>query len=201
VENYRIRRLVFTSSREVYGEPIRLPVKEIDRLLPINEYGKSKLAAEKSLFDMDIDVSILRLSNVFGNGDHERIVPTFIEAAKSGSPLKIYGSLEKQVDLVHLQDVVTSLVTAGFMKNNPRIPINIGGGMSLTAIELAKMVINEFQSNSHIQEVPSRGKEVLRFEADITRATKYFDLQPISSSLIKKCLRSLKQNRNFSRFG
>ncbi len=38
------RRVVFTSSREVYGEPIGLPVDEGDPLLPINSYGASKLA-------------------------------------------------------------------------------------------------------------------------------------------------------------
>ena len=70
---HAVRRVIFTSSREVYGEPIGLPVEEGDPLVPINSYGASKLAGEaycrafRHVFSLQ--TVVLRLANMYGQRD------------------------------------------------------------------------------------------------------------------------------------
>src|SRR5258708_34958263 len=68
-----VRRVVFTSSREVYGDPDDLPVPESAPLNPKNTYGISKALGEGLCADASensaLEVAILRLANVYGPGD------------------------------------------------------------------------------------------------------------------------------------
>lgn len=64
--------VLFASSREVYGEPTRLPVAEDAALRPMNVYGRSKAAGEDlvgELRDSGLTTAILRFSNVYGSTD------------------------------------------------------------------------------------------------------------------------------------
>ena len=70
-----VKRLVFTSSREVYGEPAEMPVAESAPLRPKNAYGSSKAAGEMCCAmaaDRGVETMILRLANVYGPGDEGR---------------------------------------------------------------------------------------------------------------------------------
>jgi len=82
-----IQRFVFSSSREVYGEANYTPVDEQHPLLAKNSYGASKVAGEVycSVFrKMGINnLTILRLANVYGNRDFDRVIPIFLELLTS----------------------------------------------------------------------------------------------------------------------
>ena len=76
--------MVFTSSREVYGDPDQLPVPESASLRPKNAYGASKVAGEAycQAFGNDgLETVILRLANVYGPRDRDRVIPLFVENA------------------------------------------------------------------------------------------------------------------------
>jgi len=81
------RRVVFSSSREVYGEPVGLPVDESHPLLSINSYGASKVAGEAQCRafarECSLETAILRLSNVYGERDFDRVIPHWIEQARA----------------------------------------------------------------------------------------------------------------------
>jgi UDP-glucose 4-epimerase len=82
-----VRRLVFTLSREVYGDPLEVPVPESAPLRPKNAYGMSKVAGEMACWMCTgdrLEVVILRLANVYGPGDCGRVIPLFIERALRG---------------------------------------------------------------------------------------------------------------------
>jgi UDP-glucose 4-epimerase len=103
-----VRRVVFTSSREVYGDPDLLPVSEDARLSPKNAYGASKAAAEMYCRQYSADglqVAVVRLTNVYGPGDQDRVVPLFIERALAGQPLVLYGG-DQVLDLTPVRLVV-----------------------------------------------------------------------------------------------
>src|SRR5882672_9651450 len=89
------RRLVFTSSREVYGQPQSLPVHESAPLAPKNAYGASKAAGEMSCRVAaargGLEVVALRLANVYGPGDSGRVIPLWLERAARGEDLHIFG--------------------------------------------------------------------------------------------------------------
>jgi UDP-glucose 4-epimerase len=82
--------VVFTSSREVYGEPSSLPVSEDASLKPKNVYGASKAAAEMycRIFDsLDLQVRIVRLANVYGHRDSDRAIAILANNGIRGEPL------------------------------------------------------------------------------------------------------------------
>src|SRR5260370_4753173 len=107
-----VRRVVFTSSREVYGDPERTPVEETAPLLPKNPYGASKAAAERYCRLLSDNVTVLRLANVYGPGDRGRVIPIFIDNALRGEPLQLYGG-EQGVDFIWVGVVVEALMRAG----------------------------------------------------------------------------------------
>jgi UDP-glucose 4-epimerase len=83
-----VERVVFTSSREVYGEVDHVPVNEDQVLNPKNAYGASKVAGEVYCRAFQttygLDVAVLRLSNVYGPGDRDRVIPIWMERARAG---------------------------------------------------------------------------------------------------------------------
>jgi UDP-glucose 4-epimerase len=164
-----VRRLVFTSSREVYGDPLNVPVREDAPLLPKNLYGASKCAGEAYCLAMRVyglETVILRLANVYGPGDRDRVIPIFVENALTGAPLVLYGG-KQMVDFVWIGDVVNALIGAGF-GDFIRTPVNIGSGVGITVHELALRIISATGSSSAIHVVPPRDLEVGRFVAEIS---------------------------------
>ena len=82
-----VKRVIFTSSREVYGDVTSIPVRETALFHPKNAYGVSKAAGEFycKLFCCDaMDVIIFRLSNIYGPRDCDRVIPLFVTQAMKG---------------------------------------------------------------------------------------------------------------------
>jgi UDP-glucose 4-epimerase len=166
-----VKRIVFTSSREVYGEVEQLPVNEDTPLKCKNLYGYSKVAGENfcHLFSdlYNLPVVILRLSNVYGPGDTGRVIPIFIERACSGAPLVVYGG-KQIIDFVWIDQVVEALMKA-MLFPLIRIPINIGSGRGIPILDLAHSIIDLTHSSSYIELSPERKNETKTYIADITR--------------------------------
>lgn len=185
-ERAGVRRLVFGSSREVYGNPSTFPVHENSPLRPINVYGISKAAAEMYLSvlnSQNLETVILRLSNVYGPGDRGRVIPTFIQNALQGKTLFLYGG--KQVlDLVWIDDVVRVLIMAGFSGRPVIGPVNVGSGVGTPIKTLAERILSFISNGSDIQLLPSREVEVERFQAGLQRAGRYFGLTSPADPLV-----------------
>jgi UDP-glucose 4-epimerase len=178
------RRLVFTSSREVYGDPQALPVPETAALCPKNAYGASKAAGEmycRTLSSPTFTPVILRLANVYGARDFDRVIPIFANQALGGLPLTLYGG--KQIlDFIWIQTVVDALVRAG-AGDFAAGPVNVGSGKPTDLITLAKRVIALVNSGSQLCIEPAREVEVSRFVADTTLLTQKFAMPAIEDPL------------------
>jgi UDP-glucose 4-epimerase len=174
-----VRRVIFTSSREVYGDPKALPVAEDASLAPKNAYGVSKAAAElwcRAFQNRGLDVVILRLANVYGPGDQGRVIPTFIDRALSGRPLLLYGG-SQVLDFVWVGDVVDVLFRAGDMRGGyDGLPINVGSGCGTGLADLAERVRELVDQQVEVVVEPSRPVEVERFVADVSRLRALFGL-------------------------
>ena len=166
-----VKRVVFTSSREVYGEPGSIPVPETAPLQPKNPYGASKAAAEmycRVFGRNDFEVVVLRLANVYGPGDKDRVIPLFVERALRGLPLLLYDGTQI-LDFVWIDIVVDALIKAAFGEFSPE-PLNIGSGKGTTIADLARRILALTGSRSLLKIEQRRGAEVSRFVADTTRA-------------------------------
>ncbi len=176
-------RVIFCSSREVYGEPECLPVPESARLAPKNAYGTSKAAGELycgAFARQGLPVVVLRLANVIGPGDHDRVVPIFLRRAVRGEPLFLYGG-SQQLDFIWIGDVVEALVGAASV--DPAVgPVNIGSGTGTSIERLAELMLRLIPSQAGVVKAPGRPAEVAAYVADIRKACQLGLLTPLVNS-------------------
>jgi len=173
-----VRRFVFTSSREVYGEAGSLPVPETAPLNAKNAYGASKVAGElycRLAAAAGLETVVLRLANVYGPRDRDRVIPLFLHAAKTDLPIDIYGG-DQILDFVWIGVVVDALIQAAFGEW-VRDPVNVGSGKGVTLLELAQRITGIVGSRTPIRIAPKRQEEVRRFVADIARAREFFGIR------------------------
>jgi len=180
-----VARVVFSSSREVYGDSQALPVNEDAPLQPRNIYGVTKVSGELQcrLFreQYGLDVRVVRLSNVYGSGDSDRVIPRFCHAIQNGQPLTLYGG-EQVIDFIWIQDAVRSLWEISQLTGCNE-PINCGSGHGITVRQLAENLCAVSQTQVELQVMPSRVAEVSRFIADTTRMRTILGWSPDSQSL------------------
>jgi UDP-glucose 4-epimerase len=171
-----VKRVVFSSSREVYGEGKALPVAEQAPLDPRNVYGASKAAGEMvcGAFARSMEISIVRLANVYGPGDQGRVIPKFVDAALHNRGLTLYGTAQV-MDFVWIDAVVEALTQLG---TGPYLagPFNIGSGKGTTILDLARRVVEAAGSASTIQIEGQRDVEVMKFVADTRAAERQLGL-------------------------
>ncbi len=180
-----VRRMVFASSREVYGEPVSLPVAESHPLLPVNSYGASKVAGEALCRafarECSLETSVLRLANVYGDRDIGRVIPHWIDQARTGSDLVVYGGAQV-IDFVWVGDVARALIAAAAAEI-PLPPINVASGTGTKILDLARRIIHLANSRSQIRVVQPRSIEVSRYIGSTDRMTQLLDLQPTPDPL------------------
>ena len=111
---YGIRQLVFASSGAVYGEPKNGSSRERDALNPVNDYGLSKLLAERSLeyFADGFSLTILRLPNVYGSGQTKGVIFELLRSIKESGRVKIYGNGQQVRCFLHVIDAVGAIELA-----------------------------------------------------------------------------------------
>jgi nucleoside-diphosphate-sugar epimerase len=178
-QQHKIKRLIFTSSREAYGEAQYLPVDEQHPLNSKNTYGASKIAGEtycrvfKNISDFEL--IILRLANVYGTRDFDRVIPIFLNNTQNDEPIIIYGG-EQVIDFVSVNIVIQALIESMLMDPVPDGPVNIGSGKGTTLFELADKIKSLMKSKSKIKILPARSAEVVKFTASITKMKKLYDI-------------------------
>lgn len=177
--------VIFASSREVYGEPERLPVTEECPFRPVNIYGRSKVEGERLVEgarETGMRACTIRLSNVFGSvSDHaDRVVPAFVRAAISGDELRVDGA-EHTFDFTHIDDVARGIVTLAELlaSNEPAPPpIDLVTGQPTTLGQLAALAIRLAGTSTTMRESPARDFDVARFVGDAERARRVLGWQP-----------------------
>lgn len=179
-----VRRFVFASSREVYGEPDALPVAEDAPLAPKNAYGASKMAAEAycgAFAAQGLGVSVVRMANVYGPGDRGRVIPLFCGRALAGEPLLLYGG-GQLIDFVPVGLTCEALLRAA--QTDLDGPVNIGSGQGSTLQDLAARVAACLPGQGvETRLLPPRGPEVVRFVAATRRLRDVLGLEPPADPL------------------
>jgi len=186
----KISRFIFTSSHLVYGKTDYLPIDEEHSTKPKTDYGKSKLLAEnicKSFSkDFGLQISILRISSVFGFGQNEKyIIPKmFKDIFSEKIILHKYSNGFQLMDLIHVDDVSKAILKS--CKSKKTGIYNISSGIGITALDLAK-IISKFVKGCKIS-IEYKKEETNHFFYDVSKAEQEitFKAKPnINSKILK----------------
>ncbi len=166
-----INHFIFSSSHLVYGKTNYLPIDEEHPKKPLTHYGKSKLFAEnicKSYSkDFGLEISILRISSVFGFGQNEKyIIPRmFNDALSKKIIINKYSNGFQLMDFIHVDDVSKCIVKLCQSKKSGIY--NLSSGIGITAFDLAK-TISQFVKGCKIY-TENKKEEKNHFLYDVTK--------------------------------
>lgn len=185
-KNTGVKRVFFSSSSEVYGEPVEFPQNE--HTTPLNSrlpYAIVKNVAEaffKSYQkEYGLEFTIFRFFNTYGPGQSDDfVVPRFINMALNNQDITIYGDGSQTRTFCYIDDNIEA--TKKIFEENLHLNdiVNIGSGVEVSVLDLAKKVISITGSSSKIIHLPALE------EGDMTRR------QPDNSKMLNVLGRSLK---------
>jgi NAD dependent epimerase/dehydratase len=170
----RIPRLIHTSTSEVYGTALRVPIDEEHPLQGQSPYSASKIGADKiaeSFYrSYELPVVTVRPFNTFGPRQSARaVIPTIITQALTQDVIHL-GSLDTRRDFTFVTDTVYGFLKAAEAENVEGLTVNLGTGSEVTVGELANKIITMIGRPVQIQNDPQRhrpGKsEVMRLLSD-----------------------------------
>lgn len=163
---------IYGSSREVYGNPEKIPADESLELKPVNVYGESKVAAERSVRNYNESTGatsiIFRFSNVYGSiNDHAtRVIPSFIRSALTEEAIRIDGT-DHVFDFTHVDDTVNAIIKAVNMIEGEAISgchtLNVCTERGTTLDELANIIVSITHTSPVIVQGESRKYDVPYF--------------------------------------
>lgn len=158
--NTNVKRVFFSSSSEVYGEPVSIPQNE--ETTPLNSrvpYAVVKNVGEAFCRsyqkEYGLDYTIFRFFNTFGpEQTADFVISKFIKQAITNSDITIYGDGSQTRTFCFVEDNVE--VTIKALENDHFINdvVNIGGERIISIKELAELIINKTNSKSKIVHLP-----------------------------------------------
>ncbi len=181
-----VQRLVHTSSSEVYGTALHVPIDEGHPLQGQSPYSASKIGADKlaeSFFcAYNLPVVTVRPFNTFGPRQSGRaVIPTIISQALSQDILHI-GNLETRRDFTYVDDTVDGFMRAGQMPEAEGKTYNLGTGREFRVGELVEKILHKLARTVRIETDAQRLRpdrsEVMRLVSDNSLARKELGWQP-----------------------
>lgn len=145
-------RIVYASTRQVYGMPQYLPINEGHPVNPIDFNGIHKFAAavyhRLLTASGDLDATILRFTNIYGprmalNIPEQGVLSHFVRHALRGEPIEIFGDGRQVRDPIFVDDAVDACLLAAAATHLRGVTLNAGGMETLSIGRLAEMVAAE----------------------------------------------------------
>lgn len=197
-KNSGVKRVYFSSSSEVYGEPTELPQNE--ETTPLNSrlpYAVVKNLAEAYLKsynkEFGLEYTIFRFFNTYGPKQSvEFVMSRFIKLALSNRDITIYGDGTQTRTFCYVNDNIDACVNA--FNNNLHINdvVNIGSDFELPVIDLARLIIKITGSSSGISHLPplEEGDMRRRFP-DVSKMLALLNRKPVEIEMgIKETLKN-----------
>ena len=150
------KRLVVTSTSEVYGTAVYTPIDEAHPLQGQSPYSASKISADKLAESyhrsFGLNVVTVRPFNTYGPRQSARaVIPTIISQLLSGSDSLKLGSLDPVRDLTYVSDTVRGFLLAGLAEKAAGQVINLGNGQGISVGDLAGLIMDATDRHVPIQ--------------------------------------------------
>jgi dTDP-glucose 4,6-dehydratase len=183
---YGVRRIVHTSTSEVYGTARTVPIDENHPLQGQSPYSASKIGADKIVESFvrsfELPVATLRPFNTYGPRQSARaVIPTIITQALARDEIRL-GSLTPQRDLTFVADTADGFLRMATHDAAVGQEVNIGADATISIGELAQKILSIVGRDLPIvteeQRLRPTGSEVLRLWADNRKAAELIGWRP-----------------------
>ena len=211
---HNVKRVVQTSTSEVYGTAQYIPIDEVHPLHPQSPYAATKVGADQLALSFyasfNVPVGILRPFNTYGPRQSARaVIPTIISQLANKSKVKL-GSLSPTRDFSFVQDTANGFLAAAQSDAIVGQTINLGSGFEVsikeTAETIAKLMNTKLELVDDEQRVRPENSEVERLHASIEKAKTLLGWQPELKGLagfetgLKKTIDWFLNPKNLSRY-
>jgi UDP-glucose 4-epimerase len=191
-KNTGVKRVIYSSSSEVYGEPVEIPQNE--RTTPLNSklpYAIVKNIGEAFLRsyhkEYGLDYTVFRFFNTYGpKQSRDFVVSKFIRMALAGDDITIYGDGQQTRTFCYIDDNIDACLAAYTRNEVLNDVVNIGSDAEITIKALARLIVELTGSPSRIIHLPPLEEgDMTRRMPDITRMRKLLgrDLLPLRTGL------------------
>ncbi len=200
-----VKRLVFSSTAALYGNPEKVPIPENARIAPVSPYGESKAIVERMLRQLDefrgLRSIALRYFNACGaepaaglGEEHEpetHLIPLLFRAIKTGQPIQIFGDDYSTPDgtcirdYIHVADLAEAHLAAldHLMNGGGSDAFNVGTGSGHSVLEVMRVVEQVTGKKVPFKIAGRREGDAAELVADSSRLQKTLGWEPRRSSL------------------
>ena len=175
-KNTGVKRVIYASSSEVYGEPVEFPQNE--KTTPLNSrlpYAIVKNVGEaflKSYYnEYGLEYTIFRFFNTYGpKQSKDFVISKFINASINNNDITIYGDGSQTRTFCFVKNNVESCILAAFSDKHANDTLNIGNDIETPILELAQLIIKLTNSSSKIIHLPPLPEgDMTRRKPDISK--------------------------------
>ena len=200
-KNTGVKRVYYSSSSEVYGEPVEFPQNEettpLNSRLPyaiVKNVGEAFLKSYKKEFDLDY--TIFRFFNTYGSKQSKDfVVSKFISSALSDKEITIYGDGKQTRTFCFIDDNITATTNAFYQNKFVNDVVNIGGSDEITILELAQTIIRLTNSKSEIVHLPAlKEGDMSRRQPDTFKMKQLLNKETIT---LEEGLKKLLENTSY----
>ena len=183
----KAERIFYSSSSEVYGEPVEIPQNEITT--PLNSkvpYAIVKSVGESFMRTFhdhyQLDFTIMRFFNTYGpRQKNDFVISKFIELALQNKDITMYGDGRQTRSFLHVDDNIE--FTIKILKNKKLLNdvVNVGSDIEIKIIDLANMIIENLLSKSKVIFLPPlKEGDMTRRKPDISKMKEVYQKEIIS---------------------
>ena len=185
-----IKKVIFSSSSEVYGDQEKIPIAETNPFKPKSVYAITKLAGEEYLKAYKqrygLDYTIVRFFNAYGPRQVANfVVPRFVKLVMDNKPPTIYGKGDQIRAFCYIDDIVKGAHSALVNEKASSETFNIGNDIEPISIkDLAVKIISISKKDLEPVFVPveeadrTRERDIQRRIPDISKARKVLNYEP-----------------------
>ncbi|MDB4112507.1 NAD-dependent epimerase/dehydratase family protein [bacterium] len=184
---FNAERIFYSSSSEVYGEPVEIPQNEITT--PLNSklpYAIVKSVGESFMRTFhdhhQLDFTIMRFFNTYGpRQKNDFVISKFIELALQNKDITIYGDGSQTRSFLHVDDNVEFTINILEKKKLLNDVVNVGSDIEIKIIDLANLIIKILQSKSNIIFLPPlKEGDMTRRKPDTSKMKEVYGKEIIS---------------------
>jgi len=191
------KRVILTSTSEVYGKQTRVPFcEDADLVIGPTSRGRWSYACSKAMDEFlalafwkeaRVPVVIARIFNTIGprqSGRYGMVVPTFVQQALTGQNITVFGDGSQSRCFTHVKDVTRALMAIAMHPDAVGQVFNVGSSNEISILELAHQIKQLTNSRSHIVPLtyeavyPPDFEDVSRRVPDLSKLSKLIGYEP-----------------------